>query len=122
MTSLKTLLFILLVVTIPLQQSVLQADEFDDPIDAGIGRALAWLAREQKPSGAWSSEQYGESTATTSLAIMAFLAGGHVPDEGPYGRHLTHGINWVLSQQEPNGLLVGSGRSHGPMYSHGITT
>lgn len=99
-----------------------RADQLEDEIDLSLRHAVNWLAGEQQPSGAWRSEQYGESTATTALAILSFMAAGHVPDEGPYGRHLTHGINWVLGQQEPNGLLVGRHRSHGPMYSHGITT
>ena len=45
------------------------ADESDDPlekaIDAGIRRAVDWLASEQQPSGAWKTNDYGESTATT---------------------------------------------------------
>ncbi len=97
-------------------------DELEQSIDAGIRRALSWLAGSQKPSGAWEAADFGESTATTSLAIMAFLAGGHVPEEGPYGQHLTRGVGWLLEQQQENGLLVGKERSHGPMYSHGIAT
>ena len=100
----------------------LRADEREQMIDAGINRALVWLAGQQMPSGAWRSENYGESTAATSLAIMAFMAAGHVPDEGPYGRHISKGVAWVLSEQQSNGLLVGRQRSHGPMYSHGIAT
>lgn len=99
-----------------------RADDLEDRIDASIYRALSWLAEEQRPSGAWRADDYGESTAATSLAIMAFLAGGHVPDEGPYGRHITKGVSWILQQQLDNGLLVGKDNSHGPMYSHGITT
>lgn len=53
---------------------------------------------------------------------MSFMAAGHVPDEGPYGRTISKGVAWVLSEQQNNGLLVGSQRSHGPMYSHGIAT
>lgn len=102
------------------------ADEIRSPlereIDAGILRALGWLASEQQPSGAWTTNDFGESTATTALAIMALMAGGHVPDEGPYGQRMTRGIGWLLSQQQANGLLVGRERSHGPMYSHGIAT
>ncbi|MEQ9411883.1 MAG: terpene cyclase/mutase family protein [Fuerstiella sp.] len=99
-----------------------RADEREQLIDASINRALVWLADEQLPSGAWRSENYGESTAATSLAVMAFMAAGHVPEEGRYGRHLSKGIAWVLSEQQTNGLLVGKQRSHGPMYSHGIAT
>lgn len=90
-------------------------------VDDAIVRALEYLARHQEPSGAWRTDSYGESTATTSLAVMAFMAAGHVPGEGPYGRQLLRGIRWVLDHQEANGMLVHR-RSHGPMYSHGIST
>lgn len=99
-----------------------QADELEQRIDDSVNRAVRWLASDQLPSGAWRAENYGESTAATSLAIMALMAAGHVPDEGPYGRHLTKGVAWVLGEQQANGLLVGAKRSHGPMYSHGIAT
>ncbi len=79
------------------------ADESEDPlekaIDAGIRRAIDWLASEQQPSGAWKTNDYGESTATTALAIMAMLAAGHVPEEGPYGQQITRGVGWLLSKQ-----------------------
>ena len=97
-------------------------DDLEDRIDGSVQKAVRWLAASQLPSGAWASENYGESTAATSLAIMSFMAAGHVPDEGPYGRTISKGIAWVLSEQQSNGLLVGEVRSHGPMYSHGIAT
>ncbi|MEZ6126207.1 MAG: prenyltransferase/squalene oxidase repeat-containing protein [Planctomycetaceae bacterium] len=97
-------------------------DELDQRIDDSVQKAVRWLADQQTPSGAWTSEDFGESTAATSLAVMAMLAAGHVPEEGPYGRQLTKGVGWVLQTQQPDGLLVGSVRSHGPMYSHGIAT
>jgi len=90
-------------------------------VDTAISKALKRLARDQRPSGAWATQDNRESTATTSLAIMAFLAAGHVPGEGPYGELLNRGVAWVVSQQKPNGLLV-SRNSRGPMYSHGIAT
>lgn len=99
-----------------------RADVSELRIDEAISRAMTWLASEQQPSGAWLSESFGESTATTSLGVMAMLAAGHIPDVGPFGRHLTHAVSWVMDQQQDNGLLVGRHRSHGPMYSHGIAT
>ena len=90
-------------------------------VDAGVARALDYLARHQQPTGAWRTDQYGECTAATSLAIMAFMAAGHLPGEGPYGAQIERGIRWVLEHQEDNGMLVHK-RSHGPMYSHGIST
>ena len=90
-------------------------------VDQAVVRALEYLARAQEPSGAWRIERIGESTAATSLAIMAFLAAGHVPAEGPYADNLDRGIRWILDHQQPNGMLVHR-KSHGPMYSHGIST
>lgn len=97
------------------------AQQFNDAaVDAGIARALEFLARQQEPDGSWRTEAWGESSAITALAIMAFMAAGHVPGEGPYGDKITRGIMWVVKHQEPNGMLINSNRTHGPMYSHGI--
>lgn len=104
------------------RQPVCKADALEEQIDAAIDRSLPWLASQQLPSGAWANRQAGASTGTSSLAILAFLASGHIPDEGPYGRRLTRGIAWVMDQQNDRGLLLGPSSSHGPMYSHGIST
>lgn len=88
-------------------------------IDQSIGRAIKFLAESQSNSGAWRSSN-GESCAMTSLAVMAFMAAGHVPGEGPYGQKLEHGIRWVIQRQNPKGVFV-SNHGH-PMYEHGICT
>ncbi len=90
-------------------------------VDESIVRALDFLASAQLPEGAWRSDSYGECTAATSLACMAFMSAGHTPGEGPFGDMLNKGIRWGRSRQEDNGMLVAK-RSHGPMYSHGIST
>ncbi len=105
--------------TEPIQAQLQTAQE--QRVDQAIVRALEFLAREQKPTGAWQIERIGDSTAATSLAVMAFLAAGHVPGEGPYAEQLDRGIRWVIDHQESNGMLVHR-KSHGPMYSHGIST
>lgn len=90
-------------------------------IDAAVVKALDFISRKQQPSGAWIADSVGESTAATSLAILAFMAAGHLPGEGPYGDQINRGVRWVLDHQERNGMLIHK-RSHGPMYSHGIST
>lgn len=109
--------------------SVLAQDkDLERQIDVSLRKSAAWLANNQQPNGAWQTSSSSnprdakDSTAATSLAIMALMAVGHAPEEGPYGRNLTRGIAWVISQQNDNGFLVGKRRSHGPMYSHGIAT
>ncbi|MFQ5733558.1 MAG: prenyltransferase/squalene oxidase repeat-containing protein [Planctomycetaceae bacterium] len=98
-------------------------------VDDAVVRALKYLAGRQQSSGAWRLYRSRESTAATSLAVMAFLAAGHVPGEGPYARHLEKGIDWVLDQQvainrrkgHETVVLVKRGADR-TMYSHGIST
>jgi len=90
-------------------------------VDAAIVRALEFLAREQQSSGAWRTASAGESTAATSLAIMAFMAAGHVPGEGPYAVAIDRGIRWLLAQQDDEGVFSDR-NTHGRMYCHGIST
>jgi len=89
-------------------------------IDNSVSRALQYIAGQQHEDGSWSTEAWGESTAITSLAVMSFIAAGHLPGEGPYGEQVNRGIRWVVSQQQPNGMLIRKAQSHGPMYDHGI--
>jgi hypothetical protein len=92
----------------------------DPEVEAAIRRGLDYLRTTQKPSGAWEAS-FGEATSVTSLAVMAFLACGHVPGvDGPYRDAIDRGIRFVVASQKPNGLLVASS-SHGPMYCHGIS-
>lgn len=89
--------------------------------EAAVARALTYLASTQKPSGAWAA-QFGEATSVTALAVMAYLACGHVPGaSGPYRETITRGIRFVVDSQKPDGMLVAR-TSHGPMYCHGIAT
>ncbi len=96
-------------------------EEEQASVDQAVVRALEYLSDQQEPSGAWKTNSFGESTAATSLAVMAYMAAGHLPGEGPYGQQIEQGIRWVIQHQEENGMLVHK-RSHGPMYSHGIST
>lgn len=90
-------------------------------VDQSIVKGLDFLASQQHPNGSWSIDNIGESTAATSLSIMSFLAAGYLPEEGPYEQLIRSGIKWVIDHQEDRGMLVHR-RSHGPMYSHGIST
>lgn len=93
----------------------------DPKAEAAIKRALDYLRTSQKPDGSWEAS-FGKATSVTSLAVMSFLACGHVPgQDGPYREAIERGIRFVVASQKPNGLLVASS-SHGPMYCHGIST
>ncbi|MHC4983232.1 MAG: prenyltransferase/squalene oxidase repeat-containing protein [Planctomycetota bacterium] len=96
--------------------------KYGKDVDQAIDKALAYLAGKQLPNGSFECPMRG-NTAVTSLCVMAFLAKGYTPDTGPYGKVINRAIDHVLSCQHSNGLLVAErGMSHGPMYSHGIST
>ena len=90
-----------------------------DRLEHSVDKALAFLSAMQERDGAWHVWN-AASPAVTSLAVMAFLSAGHVPDEGPYGAAITKGIRWVLAQQQPNGVIGGTLGME--MYHHGIST
>jgi hypothetical protein len=93
---------------------------YQDRLQQATDRALEFLAKSQRPDGSFPTEK--NDTAVTSLSVMAFLACGHTPGQGPYGEVINRGIDVVLASQQPNGLLVRDTIASGPMYSHGAST
>lgn len=106
-------------------------------LDAAVDRGLAYLAEKQigreaavamgRPELAGSFEEPActGNTGIAALAVMAFLAKGHLPGRGQYGELINRGIDYILSQQLENGLLVShnrQGRTSGLMYEHSIST
>lgn len=73
-------------------------------IDTSTDRALAWLAKAQEADGRFPTLDMAQP-AVTSLCIMAFLAKGHLPGEGPYGDCIKRGIDFVISCQSPDGYF-----------------
>ena len=111
--------------------------KYQDRVDESVDRGLAFLASRQisaaeardmgKPAlaGSFRDTRVPGNTGITSLAVMAFLAKGHTPGSGLYGQQINQGIDYVLSQQLDNGLLISEdrgGRTSGMMYSHSIAT
>jgi hypothetical protein len=90
-----------------------------------IDRGLAYLARSQNQDGSFGTGQHRGNIAITSLAGLAFMAGGHQPGRGRYGRVVTQALRFVLGKEDRNfpGYLHNQNSSlHGPMYGHGFGT
>ncbi|MEZ5979937.1 MAG: prenyltransferase/squalene oxidase repeat-containing protein [Planctomycetota bacterium] len=96
-----------------------------------IQAGLRWLAARQQPDGSWEAKigyklndgyNYDADTGhvgVTSLALMAFLAGGNLPGRGEYGAVVERGLEFVLSCAGDDGYITRSGTR---MYSHAFAT
>ena len=110
--------------------------------EAAVEAALAWLARAQDPrDGHWDTQAWGgghdsrdfaafsgstgvqANTATTGLALLAFLAAGHTHQQGDYQDQVARGLEFLRgSQSATTGSLAGRAGRYVAMYCHGIAT
>ena len=101
-----------------------QDESIPPQVQSSVDRGLDWLAHTQDArTGSWpvNLDRPTPSVAVTSLAVMAFMARGHVPGQGPYGDNVNRGIDFILTQQQDNGLLS-SANIRQAMYDHGIAS
>src|SRR5258708_6652676 len=87
--------------------------------ERALRRGLAWLAdnRNQGPEGNWESNDLG----LVSMGALAFLAAGHTPGVGQYGKNVDRALNYVLKNAKPSGLL-NIADAQRDMYNHGLST
>jgi hypothetical protein len=111
----------------------------DPELEAGIERALAWLALHQEPNGRFAPASFPErckargaapcggpgeerqAIGVTGLALLAFLRAGNGLDRGPHSAEVARAVGWLLRQELPTGLF-GERASLEHMYSHLIAT
>ncbi len=97
-----------------------------------VERGLAWLAAHQNEDGSWSAKigyklntDYAQTreasphVGVSSLAAMAFLAGGHLPGRGAYGPAVERALDFVLGCVQEDGYITFAGTR---MYSHAFAT
>ncbi len=84
--------------------NVLSPDEWTQ-VDAAVERSLTWLAAQQQPDGSFPTTDNAQP-AVTSLCVLAFMAHGHNPGEGPYGQRLERAVDFIMSCQKQNGLVT----------------
>ncbi len=104
-----------------------------DQVDRALERAIDFLLKLQQPDGSIFDSRSARpprvgrnSTAMTSLAVLAIASVGHqAGDDSPEGRALLKALNCVLDPrriQELDGSVYFGGRDGSRMYGHGITT
>ncbi|PQO45073.1 squalene--hopene cyclase [Blastopirellula marina] len=85
--------------------------------EAALARGLDWLAKNQGPKGNWESDDLG----LVAMGTLAFLADGHAPGRGKYGRTVERAIDYLLTNAKPSGLLNVADAQR-DMYNHGLAT
>ena len=85
-------------------EKVLTAKQWKD-VDQSVDRALTWLASQQQPDGSFPTLMSGQP-GVTGLCALAFLAQGHVPNEGEYGQVLAKSLDYIKTCQRQNGWLA----------------
>lgn len=104
--------------------------------DAAVQGALRWLASRQRPDGSWLAQigfkindEYSldppnqdrdglPHLGVSALVGMAFLSGGHLPGDGPYGKVMGRALDYVLSNVRDDGYICANGSR---MYSHAFS-
>ena len=89
-------------------------------IDQSTESALRYLASRQQRNGSFPTRNLGQP-GVTSLCVMAFVAQGHMPGEGPYGEQLEQALKFIVRCQKPNGLLALVFPGSGPKISRNVS-
>ncbi len=101
-----------------LLSAILLQDEFTPQMRAAIDKGLEHLAKSQAHNGSFGSG--AAPVATTSLAGLAFLAGGHTPGRSRYSNHVRKAMEYLLRNTSKIGYInEGAGRGQGGSGMHG---
>ncbi len=100
--------------------------------------ALHWLANNQADDGRWNPAEHNAGrelsvqgrnrlnagskadSGITGLALLAFLAGGHTHQTGPYAENVRRGLEFLLRIQARDGNLGSNGQAYEFMYCHAM--
>lgn len=88
---------------------------------ASIQLAQQWLASQQRADGSFSGG-YGQGAGIVASGVLAWMVNGNLPGEGPYGKNVAKGIDYILTCAQPSGLLFKGQQEQHVMYQHGLAT
>ena len=95
--------------------------------EGAIRMALDWFSDNQEPDGRWEMAKHGSkseyNTAGAGLAMLCYYGWGiKRGNNTKHSKALARAIDWLTSQQGPDGSLRGPGGGNHGTYSHGIAS
>jgi len=91
-------------------------DSVPAEVEAMYVKGLNALVQFQQRAGNWNDGE-GGGPGVVGLAILAMLAHGDDPNDGPYSVPIKRGLDFLLHQQSTSTGYIG-----GTMYHHGFAT
>jgi hypothetical protein len=92
--------------------------EMTPPSEQALQRGVEWLEKNQGPEGNWTSNDLG----LVSLGALGFMAAGHAPGRGRYGKAVQRAIDYVMDHAKPSSGLLNMADAQRDMYNHGLST
>lgn len=105
----------------PTAEDIADFPEYTPEQAAAVNRGLTWLAGQQNSHVGSFGDRY--RVAVTALACLAFLADGHVPGRGGYGKNVEKGLVYLVERcADRTGYITEPGGSQSRMHGHGFAT
>jgi hypothetical protein len=92
----------------------------DPKVDLAVGKALDFLAREQRRQGYWEANGGQYRIAMTALAGTAMLCDGSTTTRGRYAKNVRLAVDYLLDSAQPSGL-IGYTNDYHYTYGHGFS-
>jgi len=84
---------------------------------AAIQLAQQYSAAQQRADGCFGSS-HSASPGIVAAGVLGWMVSGSLPGEGPYGKQVAKGVDYILSNQQPSGYFCKAGQ--GTMYEQGL--
>ena len=79
--------------------------EVTPEVRRAIEQGLEYLLSQQAADGSFR-EAHGRNTGVVSFAVLSFMSTGTIANRGARGQALARGIDFLLSQARPGGLIA----------------